>query len=194
MRNEEEKHADPAPPPPVAAPLTFPQQFEVKYLGQKDAGGLWGIRHTRSPVDVLVAEAKERPSHGLPTLLLQISEQGVTVNETQLSSSEKKFLDTFYPIEVISYGVQDLIYTRVFAMIVVEEEGSPNLLSHPFVCHAFVCDSRGTARKLTFALAQAFQHFSARVSGKNNKPKKFAIDLRSAEEKEADLREMDSEA
>lgn len=38
-------------------------------------------------------------------------------------------------------GVQDLVYTRVFAMIVVKDNFNikdPN----PFEVHAFVCDSR----------------------------------------------------
>lgn len=46
----------------------------------------------------------------------------------------------FFP-QKIRYGVQDLVYTRVFAMIVVKDNFNikdPN----PFEVHAFVCDSR----------------------------------------------------
>ena len=87
-----------------------------------------------------------------------------------------------HPIDTISYGVQDLVYTRcvfclykecfweawtmffchrVFAMIVVKDapelRGDGGTRRHPFECLAFVCDSRQTARRLTFALANAFQ-------------------------------------
>jgi hypothetical protein len=77
-------------------------------------------------------------------------------------------------------------------MIVVKE--NYNLKEeNPFEVHAFVCDSRAMARKLTFALAAAFQDYSKRVkdaeekneinggAGKNMR-KKFAIDLRTPEE------------
>ena len=30
----------------------------MKYLGKRDARGLWGIKHTRKPVDEMVALAR----------------------------------------------------------------------------------------------------------------------------------------
>ena len=67
--------------------------------------------------------------------------------------------------DTISYGVQDLVYTRVFAIIVVRPRPEPRAKEaaketadqNPFQCLAFVCDSRQTARRLTFALAAAFK-------------------------------------
>ncbi|KAK7068898.1 hypothetical protein SK128_011548 [Halocaridina rubra] len=176
--------------------LPLPQEFVVKYLGRRDAGGLWGIKHTRKPVDEMVARAKElKAGDTLPFLKMTVSEKGVNISEMP-QNVNKNFEGGFYNIDVISYGVQDLVYTRVFAMIVVKEDATSLKSQHPFQCHAFVCDSRHNARKLTFALAQAFQQFSKEV--KNNKsskkPKKFAIDLRSPEEIEVDLKEADSEA
>ncbi|ROT75217.1 low density lipoprotein receptor adapter protein 1 isoform X1 [Penaeus vannamei] len=180
---------------PAALPL--PQEFVVKYLGRRDAGGLWGIKHTRKPVDDMVARAKEmKPGETLPFLKMTVSEKGVNISEMP-QNVNKNFEGGFYNIDVISYGVQDLVYTRVFAMIVVKEEAASIAKSqHPFQCHAFVCDSRHNARKLTFALAQAFQQFSKEVKANKStrKPKKFAIDLRSPEEIEVDLKEADSEA
>ena len=38
--------------------LTLPQTFLVKYLGKRDARGLWGVKHTRKPVDEMVAAAR----------------------------------------------------------------------------------------------------------------------------------------
>lgn len=176
------------------AVISFPQVFEVKYLGRRDANGLWGIKYTRRPVDEMVSTAKElKVGETLPFLKLVVSEKGVNIAE-MAQNINKNYEGGFYPIEVISYGVQDLVYTRVFAMIVVEEDTTSITTTHPFHCHAFVCDSRQSARYLTFALAQAFQQFSKQIKGMAKKPKKFAIDLRQAEEKEADLKEMDSEA
>jgi hypothetical protein len=33
----------------------------VKYLGKKEARGLWGIKHTRKPVDDMVGLARYLP-------------------------------------------------------------------------------------------------------------------------------------
>ncbi|PSN46813.1 hypothetical protein C0J52_11192 [Blattella germanica] len=103
----------------------------------------------------------------------------------------------FHAIDTISYGVQDLVYTRVFSMIVVREMGDLKG-QHPFECHAFVCESRNSARKLTYALAAAFHEYSKLVKAASSDDsggkdsfkaikKRFAIDLRSPEEIEAEL-------
>lgn len=36
----------------------LPQCFNVRYLGFRDADGLWGIKYTRKPVDNMVAAVK----------------------------------------------------------------------------------------------------------------------------------------
>jgi len=38
--------------------VVLPQAFRVKYLGKRFARGLWGIKHTREPVDELVTAAR----------------------------------------------------------------------------------------------------------------------------------------
>lgn len=75
-------------------------------------------------------------------------------------------------------------------MIVVKDEQIRN--ENPFEVHAFVCDSRAMARRLTYTLAASFQEYSRRVKEAeetNNNitfdsplKRKFAIDLRSPEE------------
>lgn len=63
---------------------------------------------------------------------------GVSIEKTSVRSSNTKWS---YAIDTISYGVQDLVYTRVFAMIIVKE--NYNLRDeNPFEVHAFVCESR----------------------------------------------------
>lgn len=114
-------------------------------------------------------------------------------------------------VDTISYGVQDIVYTRVFSIILINEQDTQN----PFEVEAFVCDSRIMARKLTFALAASFQDYSRRlqeadannndgavgnknVAGGDRKSsiskKKFAIDLRSADEIESELQEQETDA
>lgn len=134
------------------------------------------------------------PNRTLPFCSLSVRTDGVSI-ETLPSSSTAASISTLkWSIDSISYGVQDLVYTRVFAMIVVKDESVRN--EHPFEVHAFVCDSRAMARRLTYALAASFQEYSRKVkeaeeSNFNNNnsstidspmKRKFAIDLRSPEE------------
>lgn len=178
----------------------LPQVFQVKYLGQRDARGLWGIKNTRRPVDTMVAAAKDlKAGTVLPIVKLIVSKEGVSVAQGQKKVEE---ILKFHPIDTISYGVQDLVYTRVFSMIIVKEIGDLKG-QHPFECHAFVCESRNSARKLTYALASAFNEYSKIVKARNGSEnvkdgiaaakKKFAIDLRSPEEIEADLNSPQAE-
>jgi len=179
----------------------LPITFKVKYLGSEHAKGLWGIKHTRRPVDHLVTIAKTLPPNKiLPLCNLTVSLDGVIIDTTHKSGNKS----WSYAIDTISYGVQDLVYTRVFAMIIVKE--NYNLRDeHPFEVHAFVCDSRALARKLTYALAASFQEYSKRVKEEEQQAKdsgqviernrkKFAIDLRSPEEIKQELDEQETEA
>uniref|UniRef100_A0A1B6L4J0 PID domain-containing protein n=1 Tax=Graphocephala atropunctata TaxID=36148 RepID=A0A1B6L4J0_9HEMI len=162
----------------------LPETFTVKYLGHAESRGLWGIKNTRGPVDTLVALAKQ-PGAALPILKLTVSRAGCTLG-TGVSSRH-------YPIDTVSYGVQDLVYTRVFSMIVVQDKGnSGNSDRSPFQCHAFVCESRQAARKVTYCLATAFQEYSRSIRANETGPKRFAIDLRSPEDLEAELKASDS--
>ncbi|XP_059470394.1 uncharacterized protein LOC132193630 [Neocloeon triangulifer] len=189
-----------------ATDVALPQVFQVKYLGRKEARGLWGIKHTRRPVDTLVAAAKNATGSGviLPLVRLSVSKEGVSLSEITLNKRDNNQPAAFYPIDTISYGVQDLVYTRVFSMIVVRETAELRG-QHPFECHAYVCDSRNHARRLTYALAAAFTEYSRAVraasggslEGVGKRSRKFAIDLRTPEQMEKDLQaptEEDSEA
>ncbi|XP_046974870.1 low density lipoprotein receptor adapter protein 1-A [Vanessa cardui] len=175
----------------------LPMTFQVKYLGQSDARGLWGIKHTRKPVDLMVAAAKALPpGQVLPLVKLTITVDGVHLETIKQDiKNEFEHMAVFFNIESISYGVQDLVYTRVFSMIIVKDNADVKGLN-PFECHAFVCESRNAARRLTYSLAAAFQDYSRRVKEMqtaeiDERPpslkKRFAIDLRTPEEIEADL-------
>ncbi|KAL7733674.1 hypothetical protein ACLKA6_005120 [Drosophila palustris] len=183
----------------------LPITFKVKYIGSEASRGLWGIKYTRRPVDIMVGVAKNLPANKvLPNCDLKVSTSGV---QLEIISPKASINNWSYPIDTISYGVQDLVYTRVFAMIVVKDESSP----HPFEVHAFVCDSRAMARKLTFALSAAFQDYSRVVKEASGEDQvdvngatpndiitptrqKFAIDLRTPEEIQAGELEQETEA
>ncbi|KAJ8942632.1 hypothetical protein NQ318_013345 [Aromia moschata] len=154
--------------------------------GNHPAKGLWGMKHTRKPVDYLVSQAKHLPASTiLPIVKMHITKDGVSYVE--VTDKKAKREPVSFPVDVISYGVQDLVYTRVFSMIIVAEDSLENGI--PFVCHSFVCESRDQARKITYALAAAFQDYGRRVKEENkdsDKPvRRFAIDLRTPEEQAA---------
>jgi len=144
------------------------------------------------------------PNRTLPFCNLIVKTDGVHIEALPLTSTSSSAAagamnSICWSIDQISYGVQDLVYTRVFAMIVVKDELHVKS-DNPFEVHAFVCDSRAMARRLTYALAAAFQEYSRRVkeaeeSNFNNNnninskstldspiKRKFAIDLRTPEE------------
>ncbi|KAK6634470.1 hypothetical protein RUM43_011871 [Polyplax serrata] len=271
----------------------LPQEFVLKLLGQHEARGLWGIKHTREPVDTMVKYAKTREL-SLPIVRVVVTKEGIfmspilskapcSVNrnesmgrtepgwntrvqfdrtvvpnqcatiprllkksrencqmkgETELKSRGKfnLFLNRkeevktkreperpvtdlqilekfsrydwrksgifFFGIDTISYGVQDLVFTRVFSMIVVLDRKTRQMTgaNSSFMCHAFVCDSRTTARRITYALAAAFQAYGRSMKQMrgspvpqkrttDEKPKTFTLHLRPPTEMTVDVSE-----
>lgn len=76
----------------------LPQSFSVRELGSSEARGLWGIKHTRKPVDLMVANAKSSSTPLSPQVELRITEDGCEI----ISNKHKKT----YPVHTVSYGVQ----------------------------------------------------------------------------------------
>lgn len=76
----------------------LPQSFSVRELGSTEARGLWGIKHTRKPVDLMVAKAKNSSIPLPPQVELRITEEGCEVIGNKLK--------TVFPIHTVSYGVQ----------------------------------------------------------------------------------------
>ena len=86
--------------------IRLPAIFAVKFLGKREARGLWGIKHTRKPVDDMVTLAKNlKPGDSLPHLHFKVDIDGVTVSEMPDNRS-RDFEAGFYPVDIISYGVQ----------------------------------------------------------------------------------------
>lgn len=168
----------------------LPQVFVTKYMGYKATDGLWGIRSTRGPVEELIAEVRDLPEgEDLPLTQLRISTKGIDIREHSASKcASKKIQKELVPIEFISYGVQDIRYTRVFSFILVREMSSRSKKTE---CHAYVCDSTVTARKLALSLSLAFKEYAKTLDGNSYR---FQVDLRSAQELEEDLQTTDRDA
>lgn len=77
------------------------------------------------------------PNRTLQFCNLIVKTDGVHVEmmPSSSASASSAFSPLKWPIDSISYGVQDLVYTRVFAMIVVKDEQIRN--ENPFEVHAF---------------------------------------------------------
>lgn len=86
----------------------LPQSFSVRELGSTEARGLWGIKHTRKPVDLMVAAAKTSSTPLSPLVELRITEDGCEV-------VGKKFKKVF-PIHTVSYGVQVRVTPCVYSV------------------------------------------------------------------------------
>ena len=105
-----------------------------------------------------------KPGIPLPLLDLTVHEKGVAVRPNKDNANER-FPTGPFNVDSISYGVQDLMYTRVFAMIVVGPAGTDPIATPtkpiepktPFTCYGFVCESRSEARQLTLSLSKTFQ-------------------------------------
>ncbi|KAI4467653.1 phosphotyrosine interaction domain-containing family member [Holotrichia oblita] len=136
----------------------------LQYERFRPAKGLWGIKHTRRPVDAMVNGAKTLPPNTiLPIVRITITKDGLSFRSKHKSNEPPP---QSFTVDVISYGVQDLIYTRVFSMIVVTSNEIKDGIV-PFVCHAFVCDSKNQARQITYALAAAFQEYGKKIKEEN---------------------------
>ncbi|XP_076325127.1 uncharacterized protein LOC143233103 [Tachypleus tridentatus] len=136
--------------------VSVPNTFHVKYLGKRPALGLWGIKYTRQPVDEMAAAYRASlPNMSRPILKLEVSFEGITVSALPQNKNPKIEAKKF-PINSISYCVQDTVYDRIFAIIVVQDS-TTGLQQHPFECHAFVCDKQQSAGDLSLSLATVSQ-------------------------------------
>jgi len=172
---------------------TLPKTFTARYLGCEPANGLWGIKHTRKPVNVLVEKAKAQPPTKLPPIVkITIDTQGLHM---RLIEDKKNTKGVTFHVESISYGVQDILYNRVFCMIVVREKELKD--GNPFLCHAFGCETKEQAKAITLTLSAIFENFGEelkKVGRTSGKAKKFVIDLRPEEEITKDQEEEETEA
>lgn len=132
--------------------------YRVKYLGFRPTLGLWGVKHTRKPVDSMVEAGKRLLTQNSSQLL----EVDLTVTGSAVLVSNMVASIGPFPIETIAYGVQDIVYNKVFAMIVLQE--NTTLDKRPFLCFAFLCDTPQIAESIALALAHCFKLLKSRIA------------------------------
>lgn len=140
---------------------TLPTTFTVKYIGRCPTSGLWGIQCTRKSVQKLVDLKRLFFSGPLAVQNFEVSRSGITITAAK-QNRNPGYLEFCIPIHLVSYGVQDSVYKRIFAMIVTRDRVGGN--GGPmFELFCFVCDNTETVHNLTRALAMAFKIFSDTV-------------------------------
>ncbi|KAH9524415.1 hypothetical protein Btru_054473 [Bulinus truncatus] len=160
----------------------LPQVFVAKYLGHRLVGGVCGLHHVRKPVDEMVADIKsrmnEQPKIELPLVYVVVSANGLDVREHKSNKMPGVAPLGLMPIDFISYGVQDIKYWRVFTCIVVRVLSSR---SRSATCHAFLCDSAHSCRKLALSLGASFSLYAKHLKA-DGKSHNFQIELRPPDE------------
>ncbi|XP_033728369.1 uncharacterized protein LOC117317625 [Pecten maximus] len=160
----------------------LPQVFVAKYLGKKTTKGLFGLQHVRKPVDRMIGSLKKDLSENekveLPLTYIVISSKGIEIREHAASRVKDVGNVGLVPIDFISYGVQDIKFWKIFTFIVVSELSSRAKTTE---CHAVLCDSDVTARKMALSLAASFHVYKKKLS-KEGKPNNFKVELRLPDE------------
>lgn len=165
----------------------LPACFVAKYLGKKEVKGLFGLQYVRKPVDSLIAKVKEdlleMDKVELPLCYMVFSSKGIDIRPHKANKVPHGIEHCLYPIDFISYGVQDMKYWRVFSFIVVNELSSRQ---KKMECHAFLADSTQSARKMALALGGCFQVYKKKLNAQG-KFHNFQVELRPPDELANDL-------
>ena len=116
----------------------------------------------------------------LPLLYVVISPKGIDLREHKRNKIKDAAPLGMMPIDFISYGVQDIKFWRVFTCIVVQNMSSQSR-TRTAVCHAFLCDSAHSGRKMALSLGAAFGVYSKNLeaAGRDNN---FRVELRPPDE------------
>lgn len=108
----------------------LPQHFNVRYLGFREAKGLWGIKHTRKPVDTMVTCVKESKNN-LHVVKLIIAKDGC-----KLESIFNGKIETRYVKATFSRFIHTIIFfTSKHTIRVIKHysgDGSPLIFENPF--------------------------------------------------------------
>ena len=160
----------------------LPQVFVCKYLGKRDTKGVYGLEHVRKPVDDMVDIVKKgldvTGRVELPLVYLVVTPKGIDIREHPLNKVVGLVDYSTISIDFISYGVQDIKYWKVFTFIVVRELSSRTKTTE---CHAYLCDSSLSARKLALSLGAAFRLYSQKLQSEG-KFHNFQVELRPPDE------------
>ncbi|CAG5133015.1 unnamed protein product [Candidula unifasciata] len=170
----------------------LPQVFVVKYLGQRDVTGASGLHHVRKPVDEMVLKIRTKldakEDLNLPLIYVIISPKGLDLREHQSNKVKGTAPLGVIPINFISYGVQDIKYWKIFTCIVIK---ALSWQSKSATCHAFLCDSPHSGRKMALALGAAFNIYSKKLAT-DGAGSNFQVELRPPDELADEMQEYDA--
>ncbi|GAB1600809.1 uncharacterized protein LOC115210936 [Argonauta hians] len=161
----------------------LPQLFVAKYLGKRKCSKIVGSSVTRRIVDnmmkTILDNLDPKGDIELPLKYIVISSKGLHYREHPMNVV--KGIDDLMDssIESISYCVQDIKYWRVFTYILVKELSSKK---HVAECHAFLCDSPVSARKMVLSLGAAFKIQMHKLRAEGTDQNRFCVELRTPEE------------
>ncbi|KAK3105668.1 hypothetical protein FSP39_003006 [Pinctada imbricata] len=160
----------------------LPQVFVVKYLGKRDAKGLFGLHHVRKPVDEMVGDIKEKirsyEKAEFPLVYMVFSGKGIDIREHKSNTVKEGVEFGLVPIDFISYGVQDIKYWRVFTFIVVRQISSRTKETE---CHAVLADSTINCRRMALSLGASFNVYKRKLATEG-KVHNFQVELRPPDE------------
>ena len=159
---------------------TLPQGFVVKYMGKRETKGMWGSKYTRAVIeDVVDAISKMPKNEDLPLVNLDVYYQGLDMRPHS-KNKIKSFKPVRIPIQFISYGIQDIVFPRIFCFIMVKEMSSQK---KSMECHVYVCDTSKNAKQISSCLAVAFEAYTRHLKGGTAK---FAVDVQMNHDDSAD--------
>lgn len=135
----------------------------MHFAGNHPAKGLQGIKYTRAPVEYLVSQTKNMENNEiLPSIKFEVTKEGVNYVYTKEKKDKSKIVNI--KSSSISYCAQDVKYTRVFSIIVVNENVQQQNFTI-FDCHNFLCESTAQAKKIACAISAALQYCGEQMKG-----------------------------
>ncbi|XP_035691246.1 cuticle collagen bli-1-like [Branchiostoma floridae] len=119
--------------------------YSVHYLGRAQAKGEAGREYIQEPLELLLRQQKGKKPE---KVLVEVSSAGIFMEKARGMFKRKR---VHLAIDSITYGVEDSFHGRVFAVI------TTNNSHKSMYCHAFLCDTKDTAKDMKYWLGRSFR-------------------------------------
>ncbi|KAI8505191.1 hypothetical protein Bbelb_173000 [Branchiostoma belcheri] len=119
--------------------------YSVHYLGRAQAKGEAGREYIQEPLELLLRQQKGKKPE---KVLVEVSSAGIFMEKARGMFKRKR---VHLAIDSITYGVEDSFHGRVFAVI------TTNNSHKSMYCHAFLCDTKETAKDMKYWLGRSFR-------------------------------------
>ncbi|XP_066301221.1 basic salivary proline-rich protein 2-like [Branchiostoma lanceolatum] len=120
--------------------------YSVHYLGRAQAKGEAGREYIQEPLELLLRQQKGKKPE---KVLVEVSSAGIFMEKKARGMFKRKRVHL--AIDSITYGVEDSFHGRVFAVI------TTNNSHKSMYCHAFLCDTKDTAKDMKYWLGRSFR-------------------------------------